>query len=241
MILRIELNLPFLAPSEGMKPMKSKSEHGLPSSNHGTVDQRGKFYSFAGSEFDTYYTELVVLLTKLLMDEELIEFSSLSPFARIWQIKNFHILSLIRRMIDSPYQSLVAVGLRTCLMVIRLNPQNCVALVEKHILNSVMYCAAKVSFFGRVDVGENNTSNFGRSNNALENLSLDLFEELSLVLQLASICFSRQDCSIFAAFTFLLLSAWLPILPDHSVHKFLRCMNCESEYACFECISERYP
>lgn len=237
MILRIELNLPLLAPSDTARSSRARGP--ADSSNHGNPET-GKFYSFAGSEFDNYYNELVVLVVKLLLDEPIIDPSSNIPFPKTYQVKNMSVIWIVRRLLDSAFHSLVAVGIRICLIVIRLNPQNCIFLDSNGIFQSVLTCLVKLSFFGRLDFDskEEEVPHF-KSDNPLENSALELYDELSTALQLFSICYARNNSSVFASFTFLLLSLWLPVSHDHHLQKHVRCMNCESEFACYECISDR--
>lgn len=257
MILRIEENLPLIAPNKFST--KNGGNNPTTTNKPGDIldkDEKGRFYSFAGGEFDEYYFNLVILLTKLLIDEQIIEVSTgISPFPRSYQIKNFGILELLQKLLDSRYHSLVAVAIRVCCNVIRLNPLNCVALEVKGILHTAIVSLFRLQFFGTLDKNEGNrvtskdegtledeSSHSRRGNkpiNPYDISSLELFQEFSLFLQLFAISYSRKDASLIGVFTFLLLSSWIPITADHSVLKNVRCMNCETEFACFECIAER--
>lgn len=262
MIIRIEENLPLIAPNKSTN--KGKGGGGGSGLEPSEKEEKGRFYSFAGSEFDEYYLNLVILFTKLLIDEQIVDISgNISPFPRGYQIKNYGILDLLQQLLDCRYHSLVAVAIRVCCNAIRLNPLNCVSMEMKGILHTAILCLFRLQYFGTLDKNEGCrvTSKDDAANGVMEDesahsvrrgvpmnhkainpyeiCSLELFQEFSLFLQLFAISYSRKDASMIGIFMFLLLSSWIPITSDHSVLKNIRCMNCETEFACFECISER--
>jgi hypothetical protein len=268
MVIRVESNLPLISPSNdaaktsGPKVRsytfdldKSSSSHGF--SGASLSDTIGKYYSLVGESFDEYYSSLVVLLSKLLMDEAFVEVQGgVNSFSRNYQVRNFHVLSLVKRFIECKFSPLVVVACRVCTIAIRLNPLNSVVLESRDVIGSLVCCAVKLQFSGRLDIEEapRVSSRDGflsheeptvsstprhRFLNPLDANLLELLDELLLVLQLFAVSYSRHSSSILAVFSVLLLSIWSPASLDSVLQKNLRCLNCESEYACFECISER--
>jgi hypothetical protein len=271
MVIRVESNLPLISPSNdaaktsGPKVRsytfdldKSASSHGLSGTSSGNSDTIGKYYSLVGESFDEYYSSLVVLLSKLLMDEAFVEVhGGVNSFSRNYQVRSFHVLSLVKSLIECKYSPLVVVACRVCTIAIRLNPLNSVVMETRDLIGSLVCCAVKLQFCGRLDIEEaprvssreggfsheehtTGSTQRHRSANPLDSNFLELLDELLLVLQLFAVSYSRHSSSILAVFSVLLLSIWSPTSLDNVLQKNLRCLNCESEYACFECISERY-
>ena len=147
MLSRVEANLHFLAPcNDASRTAKSKSTDVYQL-------EKGRFYSFAGTEFDEYYSNLLQLLVKSLIDEQFIDVSTpSSDAAKSLQIKNFQILPLIQKLLETSHSSLVIIGVRVAFITIKLNTSNSITLEHFHVLSAIFKCMTRLVMKGRLDL-----------------------------------------------------------------------------------------
>ena len=80
------------------------------------------------------------------------------------------------------------------------------------------------------------------SQNILDLYILDFLDELAEVVQLFAIYFSKRDDNLLKYLVFLLVSLWMPTNSDaiYCNSRSSRCMNCETDFAVYDCAHERY-
>lgn len=165
MLERVESNLTLLAPcrdtSRAVASTSGVSSHSAHTDPADTVTftsfrEKDHFHSFAGNEFDDYYSHLMGILLQLLLDEVSMEkivsaMNCSSSSIRTMKIKNLQIMKLIKVMLCSRHITLFTVAMKVVYFLIRINPSNSVTIHAVGVNEILLLRLYGLIHFGRID------------------------------------------------------------------------------------------
>lgn len=123
--------------------------------NHG--EQMGLYSTFAKGEFDAYYSQLVMVLLNIILDDTAVQQLSSGnnlPFLppRGGEIKNFKAVSILVSLLASARVGLNTVVLRVSYALMRLHAPNVAVLEVLSVVSSLVEKLMAISYGGTLDV-----------------------------------------------------------------------------------------
>jgi len=256
--------------SESFVPTSPSNESFSNSLYHSSAGSFDNYYSSVLSALLNIITSDVSANSSVLLKRQSsIPNSSLPLLPPRWtSIQNLTALSIVVELLQSNKVSLVIIGVRICYALLKCSTKNVVALELAGVVAALVKLMVSIAISGRVGIRQFESYESTNRNQNQTNLhffgygsrsTLSILSDVVTVLKMVSIITSRRDVSIMAVITTTMLSCTLnsneknsPLnisaskaseeLNDGAMPSLsgLRCQNCETEVAKFECLNEGY-